>query len=147
MDESSKELTASRTKDGLYQFKRMPFGFTNTPATFQKMINTVLAGMNQQVFIDDVCIATKSWSEHLAIPQQTLGTIIDANLKFKADKCVFGANTIKFLGHEISETGIQQDPEKLKALIQLPEPTDAKGEKRALGMFSYYRKFASALPC
>ena len=144
MDESSKELTAFRTEDGLYQFRRMPFGLTNAPATFQKMINTVLAGlkgMNLQVFIDDVCIATKSWSEHLAILQQTLETIIDANLKIKADKCVFGASTIKFLGHEISETGIRQDPEKLKALLQLPQPTDTKGVKRALGMFSYYRKF------
>jgi len=106
MDESSKELTAFRTGDGLYQFKRMPFGLTNAPATFQKMINTVLAGlkgMNLQVFIDDVCIATKSWSELLAILQQTLETIIDANLKIKADKCVFSASTIKFLGYEISE--------------------------------------------
>jgi len=144
MDENSKELTSFRTEDGLYQFKRMPFGLTNAPATFQKMINTVLAGlkgMNLQVFIDDVCIAAKTWHEHLSMLKATLETVITANLKIKADKCVFAANSIKFLGHEISEEGIRQDPDKLRALLQLPEPADAKGVKRALGMFSYYRKF------
>lgn len=121
----------------------MTFGLTNAPASFQNMVNTVLAGlkgMNLQVFIDDVCIATKTWPEHLAMIRSTLGLIIKANLKIKADKCVFGANNVKFLGHEISKDGIRQDPDKLKALLKLPEPKDVKEVKRALGMFSYYRK-------
>ena len=81
------------------------------------MINTILAGlkgMNLQVFIDNICIATKTWSEHLVMLKKTLEIIIRANLKIKTDKCVFGANSIKFLGHEISEHGIRQDPENLK---------------------------------
>lgn len=144
MDEGSKEMTAFRTEDGLFQFRRMPFGLTNAPATFQRMINSVLAGlkgMNLQVFIDDICIATRTWAEHLNMLQTTLKLIIEANLKIKADKCKFGAKSIKFLGHEISSQGIKQDPDKLKALLKLPSPRDAKEVKRALGMFSYYRKF------
>lgn len=144
MEKQSKELTAFRTEDGLFQFKRMPFGLTNAPATFQRMVNSVLAGlkgMNLQVFIDDICISTKTWDEHLLLLEQTFKVIIKANLKIKVDKCVFGSSTIKFLGHEICESGIRQDPDKLKALEKLPAPTDASEVKRALGMFSYYRKF------
>ena len=146
MDEKSKELTSFRTEDGQYQFKRMPFGLTNAPATFQKMVNTILAGlkgMNLQVFIDDICIATKTWEEHLIMLDKVLKVVIKAKLKIKADKCVFGSNSVKFLGHEISEHGIKQDPDKLKALAKLPPPVDTKGVKRALGMFSYYRKFVN----
>lgn len=80
-------------------------------------------------------------TKHLSILKSTLELIIKANLKIKSDKCVFGAETIEFLGHEISSQGIKQDPEKLKALVKLPRPTDAKGVKRALGMFSHYSKF------
>lgn len=144
MGEKSKELTAFKTEDGQFQFKRMPFGLTNAPALFQRMINSVLAGlkgMNLQVFIDDICIATKTWSEHLALLKETLKKVIQANLKIKADKCVFAANKVKFLGHEISEHGIKQDPDKLKALLKLPAPNDVKEVKRILGMLSYYRKF------
>lgn len=64
----SRELRAFRTKDGLFQFKRMPFGLTNAPASFQRMINALLGGLkgiNLQVFIDDVCLATETWKEHL----------------------------------------------------------------------------------
>lgn len=102
MDEHSKQMTAFRTEDGLFHFNRMPFGLTNAPASFQKMINTVLAGlkgMNLQVFIDDVCIATKTWSEHLDVLRATFEAVIKANLKIKADKCAFGTDCIKFLGH------------------------------------------------
>ena len=96
----SKKLTTFRTEDALFQFKRMPFGLTNAPATFQKKINTVLAGlkgMNLQVFINDVCMATKFWSEHLTILKATLEAVIEVNPKIKADKCVLGAGSIKSL--------------------------------------------------
>lgn len=110
------------------------------------MINTALAGlkgMNLQVFIDDVCIATKTWPEHISMLKDTLQAVIAANLKIKANKCVFGASSVKFLGHEISRYGIRQDPDKLKALTKMPAPQDAKGVKQVLGMFSYYRKFVN----
>lgn len=64
----SRELTAFRHEDGQFQFKRMPFGQTNAEASFQKMINALvggLKGLNLQVFIDDNCIATDTWKEHL----------------------------------------------------------------------------------
>lgn len=144
VEPASRELTAFRTEDGLFHFKRMPFGLTNAPASFQRMVNALLSGLkgvNLQVFIDDICIATKTWDEHLKLLEQILKVVIKSNLRIKSNKCTFGARKIVFLGHEISEEGIKQEPEKLKALLQLAPPTDANGVRRALGMFSYYRKF------
>lgn len=142
--DSSKELTAFRTEDGLFQFRRMPFGLTNAPASFQKLINVLFAGLrglNLQVFLDDVCVATSEWPEHLGLLEKVFKLVIKANLKLKGSKCVFGSHQITFLGHRLSSKGIQQDPEKLRALIQLPYPTNAVEVRRALGMFGYYRKF------
>lgn len=144
MDPDSKELTAFRTEDGHFQFTRMPFGLTNAPASFQKMINILLAGLkglNVQVFIDDVCIATHTWEEHKRILNQILVLIAEANLKLKPSKCLFGASRVIFLGHEISNEGIRQDPAKLRAIQKLPSPTDVAGVRRWLGFVSYYRKF------
>lgn len=142
--EESRELTAFRTEDGQFEFIRMPFGLTNAPASFQRMINATMSGlkgMNLQVFIDDICLATSTWEEHIELLAKVFSLIIESNLKIKGEKCIFAADRVIFLGHEISSEGIRQDPEKLKALLELPPPTDVSGVKRVLGMFSYYRKF------
>lgn len=144
MGDSSKEMTAFRTEDGLFQFKRMPFGLTNAPASFQRMMNALVAGLkglHLQVFIDDVCIATKNWAEHISTLDKFLKVVIKSNLKLKASKCIFGAAKIVFLGHEISKQGIRQDPDKLKAIEKLPQPTNPKEVQRVMGLLNYYRKF------
>ena len=144
MAAKSRELTAFRTEDGLFHFKRMPFGLTNAPASFQRMVNALLSGLkgfNLQVFIDDVCIATDSWEEHLILLEKIFQLVIKANLKLKATKCIFGAKQVTFLGHEISANGIKQEQSKLNALSSLPTPKDANEVRRVLGLFSYYRKF------
>lgn len=141
---NSRELTAFRTEDGLFQFKRMPFGLANAPASFQRMINALLSGMkgiNLQVFMDDICIATDTWEEHLKLLAQLFDLVIKSGLRLKSSKCVFGAHQVVFLGHLISATGIRQDPDKLKAILAMPRPKDAPGVKRVLGLLSYYRKF------
>lgn len=144
MEPSSKELTAFRTEDGLFHFRRMPFGLTNAPATFQRMMNAIFAGLkglNLQVFIDDVCIATNTWQEHLAMLTKVFVLVIKSKLKLQGSKCTFGADKVIFLGHLISAEGIKQEPDKLKALEKLPPPTDTTGVKRILGFTGFYRKF------
>lgn len=76
---------------------------------------------------------------------KVLKTVIKANLKMSVNECVFGGESIKFLGHGISQHGIRQDPDELKALTRLPEPRDVKEVKKALGMFSCYRRFVPNL--
>lgn len=143
LDDESKELTAFRTEDGLFHFKRMPFGLTNAPSSFQKMMNILLSGLkglNLQVFIDDICVATKTWEEHVPSLEKLFRLIINANLKLNPNKCLFGTDELTFLGHLISDKGIQQDPDKIRALDKLPTPRDASEVKRVLGLLSYYRK-------
>lgn len=144
VDESSREYTAFRTEEGLFHFKKMPFGLCNAPASFQKMVNvlfTGLKGMSMQIFIDDICIATYDWNEHLQMLDKIFKLLIQANLKLKADKCTFGAEEVTFLGHILSANGIRQDPEKLKAITCLPPPANVNELYRILGMLGYYRRF------
>lgn len=144
MDNESKEYTAFRTEDGHYQFKRMPFGLTNAPASFQRLMNTMLAGvkgLDLQVYLDDVCLATNSWAEHCEMLGKFLSLVIDNKLKLKPSKCLIGAKEVTFLGHHISEKGIGQEPQKLKAIRNMPAPKDVNGVRRVLGLMSYYRKF------
>ena len=144
MEEKFKELTAFRTEDGLFQFKRMPFDLTNAPASFQRMVNALLSGlkgMNLKVFIDDISVATNTGEEPLDIVRKIFVLAINANLQFKASKCLFGAEKVTFLGFEISADGIRKEPAKLRAITDLPAPKDAQGLRRVLGMLSSYREF------
>lgn len=133
---------AFRTDEGLYHFKKMPFGLTNAPASFQEMVNILFAGLKGlqlQVFIDDICIATVDWEEHVVMLSKVFKLLIQANLRLQCKKCTFGADEIVFLGHIISAAGIRQDPEKLKAIAMLPK--DITELRRILGMTGYYRRF------
>lgn len=144
MEEKSKEMTAFRTEDGHFQFTRMPFGLVNAPASFQRMVNALfsrLKGLNFQVFIDDCCIASDTWEEHLQMIGQVLTIVKNNKLTLKGEKCTFGASRIVFLGHEISSEGIRQEQSKLRAIRELREPSDVAEVRRFLGMCSYYRKF------
>lgn len=144
MSEESKELTAFRTESGLYHFNRMPFGLTNAPASFQRMANAVyggLKGINLQVFIDDICIASETWIDHLSTLEKVFDATMKAGLTLQGEKCSFGSRSINFLGHLISEKGIQQDPAKLEALLRLKQPSNKDDVRQFLGMCGYYRKF------
>ena len=144
MADRARELTAFRTEEGLYQFRRMPFGLCNAPASFQRLVNALFAGLkgvHLQVFIDDICIASRTWDEHLALLRQVFELLINAKLRLKANKCVFGASKVIFLGHELSRDGIRQDPMKVQAINQLRAPTNVGEVRRVLGLFGYYRRF------
>lgn len=144
VEKSSQALTAFRVGGELYEFKRLPFGLTNAPATFQRLMNALFAGLKGiqlQIFLDDVCLASPSWEEHLVLLDQVLKIVIKANLKLKPSKCSFGTKYVKFLGHEISQQGIKPDHDKVRAILELPPPIDVSGVRRILGCFGFYQKF------
>lgn len=127
MERNSQELTAFRVGGELYEFKRLPFGLTNLPATFQRLINAEFAGLkglNLQVFLDDICLATSKWDEHLELLDKVFKIVIKANLRLKGSKCTFGTEDVKFLGHQISKEGLKPDQDKVKAIQKLPLPFD-----------------------
>lgn len=143
ISEKAKPLTSFRTEDGQFQFRRMPFGLCNAPASFQRLVNALFAGLkgiHLQVFIDDICLATKTWDEHISLLEKVLDILIKANLKLKAQKCSFGCRSVTFLGHVLDAQGLRPDPNKVKAISQLESPTKKEEVMRIFGLLNYYRR-------
>ena len=125
-----------------YEFNRCPFGLSQAPAYFQRLIHEVLKGITFAFgYLDDILIFSpdnKTHLEHLEIVFQRLR---EADLKLKASKCNFFKKHIQYLGHLVSGEGIEPLPEKLEAVRKMPPPTTPKEVRQFLGLVGYYRKF------
>jgi hypothetical protein len=129
-------MTAFRTHDGLYEFLVMPFGLCNAPTTFQALMNDVLRPFLRRfvlVFFDDILIYSKSWGEHLRHLRAVLKELQRHQLFLKRTKCAFGATTVGYLGHVISEAGVAMDPAKVQAIRDWPTPRSARAVRGFLG--------------
>ena len=144
VEEGSKHKTAFITADGLYEFNVMPFGLTNSPATFQRFMDATLAGLkwkNLLVYLDDVCVFSSNFDSHLKDLEEVFDRLRKSKLKLKPSKCHFFQNEIKYLGHIITKNGVKPDPDKIKAIIHMPVPTNLTQLQSFLGLIGYYRKF------
>ena len=144
MDPASKEKTAFTTYSGLYQFRKMPFGLVNAPATFQRLMEVVLAGLARttcMVYLDDILVFGQDLAEHNTNLEMVLTRLREAGLRLKPAKCHLARQHVEFLGHIVSSAGVQTDPKKLKAVNRYPPPTDVKTLRSFLGLASYYRRF------
>lgn len=142
--EADRPKTAFTTARGLYQFRVMPFGLCNAPATFQRLMNQVLRGLVGKickVYLDDVVIFSKTREEHLERLQMVLDRLRQHGLHLKASKCRFMQLKLKLLGFVISAAGVLPDPEKVEAVAQYPVPSNLKQLQRFLGKVGYYRRF------
>ena len=136
--------TAFRTHNGLYEFLVMPFGLCNAPATFQALMNDVLCPFLRRfvlVFFDDILIYSSSWVDHLRHLRAMLTVLQQHQLFIKRSKCAFGASSIAYLGHVISDAGVAMDPAKVQAVADWPQPRSARAVRGFLGLAGYYRKF------
>ena len=141
---SDKEKTAFCTTEGLYEFNVMPFGLCNAPATFQRLMDLVLAGLQWSdclVYLDDVIIMGRSFEEHLTNLQAVFERLRQAGLKLKPKKCVFFQRKVSYLGHVVSQDGVSADPKKIEKVANWPVPQSSKDVQRFVGFASYYRKF------
>ncbi|UYV76764.1 hypothetical protein LAZ67_14001975 [Cordylochernes scorpioides] len=144
VEESDREKTAFITPDGLYEFKVMPFGLCNAPATFERMMDGLLKGLRWTIclcYLDDIVVFSDDFEEHLRRLQLVLGCLRKAGLCLNPGKCRFGAKTITVLGHKVSGDGICLDPEKIRAVRDFPRPKSLKEVRSFLGLSSYYRRF------
>ena len=144
MDPHDKEKTAFATYSGLYEFKKMPFGLVNAPATFQRLMEVVLSGLAREVclvYLDDVLVLGKTMEEHNRNLMQVLDRLRAAGLRLKPGKCDFAQLEVTYLGHVVSATGIQTDPRKSQAVHEFPTPSNVKEVRSFVGLASYYRKF------
>ncbi|WVZ52497.1 LOW QUALITY PROTEIN: hypothetical protein U9M48_003551 [Paspalum notatum var. saurae] len=113
------EKTAFRTHEGHYEFLVMLFSLSNTPATFQALMNDILRPYLRRfvlVFFDDILIYSRTWAEHLQHISIVLHALRDHQLHLKRSKCSFGARSVAYLGHVISADGVAMDAAKVEAV-------------------------------
>jgi ribonuclease HI len=138
------QKTAFTTHLGHYEYLVMPFGLTNAPATFQTLMNTVLADFLRKfalVFFDDILIYSTSMEAHVNHLREILQVLKDNKLYAKFSKCSFAQKEIEYLGHVNSEKGVATEPSKI-AIIQNWPSSQTVSELRAfLGLAGYYRRF------
>jgi len=146
MAEEDKEKTAFSTHRGHHQFTRMSFGLTNAPATFERLMDLVLKGLNWEqclVYLDDVVVFGKTFEETLENLRLVLERFRAANLRVKPPKCSLFQKEVLYLGHIISEEGVACDPAKIEAVSKWPVPRTVKDVRSFIGFAGYYRKFVN----
>ncbi|CAM4689156.1 unnamed protein product [Lepidochelys kempii] len=143
LDESAKERSAFITHLGLYEFNVLPFGLRNAPATFQRLVDGLLAGLGEYAvaYLDDVAIFSDSWADHLEHLQKVLERIREAGLTVKAKKCQIGLNRVTYLGHQVGQGTISPLQAKVDAIQKWPVPKSKKQVQSFLGLAGYYRRF------
>ena len=129
---------------GMYRYKTMPFGLYNAGATFQRLMDIVMAGLHLDVclvYLDDIVVYCRTAFEHLHRLRAVFQRLRSAGLKLKPEKCMLFRRSIVFLGHVLSADGISTDPEKIQAVASWPVPTSVSEVRRFVSLYSYCRRF------
>ena len=145
IDEMSKQLTAFTVGPlGSNECKRMPFGMTNAPATFQRLMESFLGDLHLNwciIYPDDIIMFSKTPKEHIEKLRGVFTKLMTAGLKLKPKICKFFKSKIAYLGHIVSSKGIETDPKKLEAVKNWTIPRTVTDVQSFLGFTNYYRKF------
>ena len=143
--EASREYTAFTIPGrGLFQFRRMPMGLTNAPATWQRLIDRVLGADLEPyvlVYLDDIVVISPDFDTHLSILTKVLDRLQKAGLTVSREKCQFCMPRLKYLGYIVDGNGLHVDPDKVEAILRIPTPKTVTEIRRFAGMASWYRRF------
>ena len=135
-------LTAIITPFGSWEFLRLPFGVTNAVPTFQRLVDCIFSGMTCVfVYIDDILIFSPDEETHRRDLRAVLQRLREAGLQVNPDKCSFFKKTVDFLGHRVSEKGIEPLPKHTEAISLFPPPKNKPQLQRFLGLCNFYRQF------
>ena len=129
---------------GFYECDTMPFGATNAPASFQRLMHDCLGDLNMNwciVYLDDIIIFSDTKEEHLKRLEAVFQKLSAAGLKLKPSKCFFFREEIEYLGHVVSGKGISTNPKEVEAVTKLPTPETVYDVRSFLGFVGYYRRF------
>ena len=129
---------------GFYECDTMPFGATNAPATFQRLMHDCLGDLNMNwciVYLDDIIVFSDTKEEHIKRLEAVFQKLMAAGLKLKPTKCFFFRNEIEYLGHVVSGKGISTNPKKIEAVTKWPTPKTVYDVRSFLGFVGYYRRF------
>ena len=129
---------------GFYEYTKLPMGLVNSAATFQRLMESVMGSLNLQIcllYLDDVIVYSDSFDSHVTRLDIVLTKLEEAGLKLKPSKCNLFQRQVKYLGHILSERGIETDPDKIEKVKNWPIPTDRKQLHRFIAFCGYYRRF------
>ncbi len=140
--EGDEEKAAFHTNQGLFKPTIMFFGLTNSPMTFQWMMNDIFRDLIGEgkvtIYLDDILIFSKDLKEHREIVQHVLQRLRENKLFLKAEKCKFKVLETEYLGVIISENSIRMDPVKVAGIAEWPMPTKKRELQSFLGFTNFY---------
>ncbi len=149
--QAAREMTAFTVGPlGFYEFLRMPFGLTNTPSMFQRLMETAFNEVHLSwilIYLDDIIIPSSTVDEQIARLRLVFQKLRDTGLKLKPSKCQWFLREVKYLGHIVSAEGISTDPDKVAAVAKWPMPTKAPDSRSFLGFTGYYQRFIKNYSC
>lgn len=142
--EDSKDYTAFSVPNGLYRFNVMAFGLTNAPATWQRLIDSILGADLQPsvlVYLDDIIVVSKDFQSHLDTLKEVFQRLRDDGLTINFEKSHFCKPQLKYLGYVVDQLGLRPDPEKVQAILNVQTPKNIREIRRFVGTASWYRRF------
>ena len=148
MDPEDMEKTTFITLWGTFCYKVMPFGLKNAGATYQRAMVTLLHDMMHkevEVYVDDMIAKSRSEEDHIMDLQKLFKRLRKSQLRLNPAKCTFGVRSGKLLGFVVNQNGIEVDPEKVRAILEMPTPRTEKEVRSFLGRLNYIARFISQL--
>lgn len=142
--EEDRDKTCFVTPFGTYRFTRMPFGLKNAPATFSRLMDRFRNGLNDRTvfaYMDDILVLSESFDSHMTDLKAIFERLRIFDLSARREKCCFARSSVKYLGHLITSDGIQLDPEKMSAILEMVPPKSTKDTHSFVQTCSWYRKF------
>ena len=124
----------------------MPYGLKNAGATYQRLVNKMFhdqIGRNVEVYVDDMLVKSKENEDHLTDLKETFQALRTYNMKLKPEKCAFGVSSGKFLGFMVSQRGIEANPDKIKAILEMSPLTTVKEVQSLTGKVTALNRFVS----
>jgi hypothetical protein len=141
-----REKTVFITDRGLYCYKVMPFGLKNAGATYQWLVNKMFKaqiGRNMEVYVDDMLVKSTESINHVHDLQEAFETLKRYRMKLKPAKCAFGVSSGKFLGYMVSSRGIEANPEKIRAILEMQSLKMTKQLQQLIGRLAALNRFIS----
>ncbi|KAI3660863.1 hypothetical protein MP638_006620 [Amoeboaphelidium occidentale] len=141
---TSTKYTALITPFGTYEFTVLPFGLTNAPAMFSRLMENMFKdfrGHFMAIYLDDLAVFLSSFEENLDHLEQVFKRLREHQVMLKLKKCRFVAQGFRYLGFMITPQGLQPDPRKVEALVKLKMPKNVHQLRSFLGLAGYFRRF------
>ena len=146
MDPDDQEKTSFVTAQGTYCYRVMPFGLKNAGATYQRLVNRMFQkqiGATMEVYIDDMLVKSTAADLHIAHLSEAFQILRNYNMKLNPAKCAFGVSAVKFLGFIVNHSGIEANPDKIKAVLDMPSPSGIKEVQLLTGRIAALSRFVS----